>query len=237
MDLVIDSIECTKCKKILSTPVILPCAHCMCEKHVTEEATKTTIECNLCAEYHEIPAKGFIRNRALDSLLAKKIDKIDLGDEYNSARDECSRFSDLFEQFDRMRNDPEARIHEVASELRNKVDLRREELKLEIDKEAMLMIENIDKFEKECKSSIKSDYNLARSFEVWRSYLKEWEESLSTFERNVDSWAKVLNESRAAIKELQSDFIRFNGDLLLNQLEELKPSFIFVSTNFYETIR
>lgn len=39
MDLVIDSIECTKCKKILSTPLILPCGHCICEKHVTENET------------------------------------------------------------------------------------------------------------------------------------------------------------------------------------------------------
>lgn len=236
MDLVIDSIECTKCKKILSTPVILPCGHCICEKHVTENETAKKLECNLCAECHEIPVKGFVRVRALDSLLAKKIDKIDLGDEYNSARDECSRFSDVFEQFDRIRNDPEARIHEVVSQLRNKVDLRREELKLEIDKEAMIIIEKIDKFEKECKSSIKSNSNLAERFDGWRNDLKRWKDSLSTFERNVDSWNRVLDESRAAIKELQSDFIQFNRGLFLHRLEEIKPSFIFVSTNFYETI-
>ena len=59
-------------------------------------------------------------------------------------------------------------------ELRNKVYLRREELKAEIDREATKMIEKIDDYEKECKSnipSIRSDYKIDDELDGWRNDL------------------------------------------------------------------
>ena len=160
MELISESIKCTSCKQVLKMPVLLPCGHCICRQHVTEAVEKSMtrqIECAICSEFFDIHENGFPRNRSLESLLEKNIEKLDLGEEYNSAVDKCNLFSDLLDDFNRIRNDPGMRIHSVISDLKNKIDLRREELKNEIDQEALKMIEKLDEYEKECKDSIELD--------------------------------------------------------------------------------
>ena len=238
-----DSINCTKCESIIAQPVVLPCGHSICKYHVDKSEKSGVgdrkIGCEHCEKRFEIRVEGFARNRALENLLEKKIEWIDLGDEYNSAFDKCKLFSDLLEQLNLMNNDPETRIHSVISDLRNKVDLRREELKDEIDKEALTMIRILDDFENECKensASIKSNSDLNKRIVKWGKDLRDWQVNLSTFKRNINSWTTVINQSTCALKELQSEYFKLNEVLFLNRLNDIKCSYSFVSSSF-QTIR
>ena len=130
-----------------------------------------------------------------------------------------------------IKNDPEMRINSVISDLRNKVDLRREELKSEIDLEATKMIEKLDEFEKECKSnipSIKSGARLDNKLERWRNDFTECEKSLSTFKK--ETWNKVFNKSSYKLRNLQSELLKFNDNLFLNRLNQFKDS---ISSNYH----
>lgn len=97
------------------------------------------------------------------------------------------QFDDMLERFYAIKNDPETRIHSVISELRNEIDLRREELKCEIDKNALNAIQKLDDFEKECKSSInnnKTNKTLDEKLEAWKRDLYVSKANLDVFERN-----------------------------------------------------
>ena len=103
MDLLGDSINCTTCKKILQMPVSLPCGHLICNDHAKKAAAEENMTNQIywpeCNEFFDIPINGFPRIRAIENLLKKNIDKIDLGAEYKSASDKCSLFGDLLERF------------------------------------------------------------------------------------------------------------------------------------------
>ena len=189
------------------------------------------MKCDICDELFDIPTKGFAPNRALESLLKQEIDVLDLGDEYNSAFDKCSQFKDLIEHFNRVKNDPEMRIHTVLSDLRNKVDLRREELKQDIDSEALKMIEKINEYEKDCKASIKQDSKFDDMLIKWENDLKQSQDFLDTFKRNNKKWVEISNDTISRLKELQSEYIKFNNNLFLNRLDEFNNSNLFASNS------
>lgn len=235
MNLLEESITCKykSCEDYLEEPVVLPCGHSICKHHVEEvvEKNEKQMKCDICDESFDIPSKGFAPNRALEGLLDREINNLDLGDEYNSAFDECSRFEELLEHFNNAKNDPEMRIHTVLSDLRNKVDLRREELKLDIDRQALEMIEQIDEFEKECKSSIKPDSKLDDMLIKWENDLEQSQDLLDTFTRRTDKWVEISKQTIKQLKELQSEYIKFNNNLFLNRLDEFNNSTLFASNS------
>ena len=242
MNLLSDSIKCTRCKEIFKLPVSLPCGHCICKHHVNqavESNANKQIDCFICSETYDIPINGFAPNRPLESLLEKEIDSINLGDKYNSARDKCEQLERMLEHFIRIRNDPEVEISAVIKDLKNMVDLRREEMKEEIDKESLEMIEKLDEFEKECKSnaeSMKSDSELDKKLKTWSNDLKQWQQSLNSFKRNANKWKAILIESSSHLKKLQSEVCKFNENLFLKRFNRLNSSNLFLSSPFY-TIR
>ena len=54
MDKVKKAIKCVNCLEVLKSPVLLPCSHSICDKHVTD-SDKETIKCGLCKVDHLIP--------------------------------------------------------------------------------------------------------------------------------------------------------------------------------------
>ena len=228
MNLQSESIKCKSCEGILSKPVILPCGHSICKRH--EKNENRTVECIKCNESFEIPINGFASNRDLESLLESDLN---IYDEYNSYFNSFTQFQELLEHFNRVKNDPELRIHSVLSDFRNKVDLKREELKQNIEKEALKMIEKINEFEIECKSnlkSIKADLDLNKKLDLYASYL--------TSSKPID--IKELKSSfdicTSNMKVLQTEYFKFNDRLFLNRLNDFKSYQLSVPKNF-QTLR
>lgn len=221
----IDSIKCQQCMEIMNLPVFLPCGHTICKHHADKaiENKETNIKCKLCDKLIEIPVNGFVPNRFVESLLnemknAALEEKSKSG--YDLAIETVNSFEELLEEFNRIQNDPEMKIHSVINELRNKVDLRREKLKQNIDRNALTLIDRIDEFEKECKanaSNVKSDCKLDEKLEMFKNELDETRKSSVTF-KSVEKQMRIVDESKSAIKKLQSEFLKFNKRLFLNRL-------------------
>lgn len=238
MDSLEESIKCKSCDEVISQPVILYCGHSICKYHVDVAVLENQklIKCDICDESFDIPIKGFVRNRALESLMEVDIDELDLGEEYNSAFDKCNYFGDFLEQLSPIKNDPETRIHAVLSDLRNKVDLRREELKQEIDRKALETIEQLNQFEKDCKASIKSDNSsLDNKIDRWKNDLEESRLALKTFKRNTEKWNEISDKMLSHLQDLQSEFKKFNENLFLNRLDEFKFSQFQFAYDFHVT--
>lgn len=228
----IDMIKCPICKEILNLPVMLPCGHTICKNHVDKatENKETKIMCNLCNEFYVIPTSGFVTNRVLNSLLENETKMVYFGNNikssYNSAKETFESFEKLLDEFNRIKNDPEMKIHTVINELINDVDLRREYFKQEIDKKALAMIEKLNEFEKDCKANatnVKSDpkqeEELERLKNDLRNDLDETRKKYVTVEI-YDKCVTILDETKSAIKKLQREFVKYNENLFLNQLND-----------------
>lgn len=234
--LVDDVIKCPQCKEVFKSPVNLPCGHSICKHHINEylinDNDSNKIECLICKKFHQIHESDVLMpNKTIEILLKKNMEKIDLGKEYNSAIDKCNIFGDLLDKFNKIKNDPEMKIYSVISELKNKVDLRREEMKQEIDKEALKMIEKLNEYLEECKMKMKIDSKLDEMLEGWKDSLKRWQLGLNTFD-NINR-KRILNESTSELKELHSELLKFEESLFLNRLNQFKFPNIFSFNNLH----
>ena len=88
MELVNEAIKCKICKKLMNSPVILPCDKSVCKVH-TEG--KDTIYCEICDKDHSVPKEGFILNKDLDIIIQTQIHKCDFGTEYKTSFDNCKK--------------------------------------------------------------------------------------------------------------------------------------------------
>lgn len=140
-------IECPECKTVLVEPVILPCGHTVCKKHEKEQLVY--FRCSTCTVKHEYPehGRGFTPNTLVQNLLDHKLDKADLGAEHRVAEGSYRELRKLVDDFKLMRDTPELKIKQVAGEMRNSIEARREQAKRTIDEEADELIAEIDKYE------------------------------------------------------------------------------------------
>ena len=156
MENILKIIKCVNCESTLSSPVLLPCGHSVCKKHAIEN-TEPTIRCGKCGQDHSIPTNSFPQNEALSMLIETEIGKLDFGETYNKAKSCCSELGDIHEKINALLKDPNMLTYEQVNDLRNKIEVKSEELKLQIDKEVDRLMEKLSKFETDTKEYSKSN--------------------------------------------------------------------------------
>lgn len=125
----------------------------------------------------------------------------------------CRVLEDLLLELSVFTSDPYCFIHDTINSIRNQVDIRREEAKLQIDKQAEALIDELDAYETECKNHALGDRHLLERYKrlekslVGMKYeLEDWFQDLTTISKNGKSsigaddnaeikWNNIKNES------------------------------------------
>ena len=63
----------------------------------------------------------------------------------------------MFSELDLLKNDPEYFIFEYISNIKHQIDVRREELKKDVDEMSISMINLLDRFRTDCANNLKKD--------------------------------------------------------------------------------
>jgi hypothetical protein len=153
MQVIEQAIKCAECKKVLQSPVSLPCGYSICKRHSTV-AKSTTYNCPHCQVTHQIPDNGFPINKSLESILSTNIERIQLSSEYDDAFQAYTKLAKSIGDFHLLKKDPSCLIDSFICDLKNQIDLSREQFKHEIDEKAAEIIKDLDEYAKECQSSL-----------------------------------------------------------------------------------
>lgn len=170
MDLIKNKLTCKICKKIFNKPVFLPCYNTTCENHINElfykkldeinnnDESKTVnkIECLYCEQIHDVPINGFIENDMAKDIIessshlndAEKQIKLELDEIYAELNNYISDFLNSQPQL-------ELFTYEYFFDIKTKIDIHREMLKLKIDTIADKMINQINEQKEKCEQLIK----------------------------------------------------------------------------------
>ena len=184
MDIILNLIKCIVCHETYESPVILPCYHSVCEKHVSNEHNGV-IRCEKCGVEHQIPTNGFQPNNVLEAVLESGIANLDFGSVHKSAKKSCESLEDSLKQLELLLKDPNAFTHEKITELKDIVQLKGEELKLIIDQEMNKLLDRLEEYEKESKLYLSSNefkvesHKLDNELKISESSLKSWLENLN----------------------------------------------------------
>jgi hypothetical protein len=124
----------------------------VCENHVdaSDENIKKRkrFKCSLCDVSHEMESnKKFAPNTTVEKLLKIEIEtRLNLGDAHQRASKEIAQLELTFERIAYLLSDPALFVHEHVSELKRRVDLRRDKLN-EMCNE---MAEKLNAYERAC---------------------------------------------------------------------------------------
>jgi hypothetical protein len=245
MEMLEDWLKCKCCTETLVKPVLLPCGNSICKYHEEEcrNSGSKSIFCASCELSHDIPeTSGFPRVLALEKLLDQKAENnsnpTDLDDDYKEAMDKYKEFSDLFDEFEKLINDPEMSIHNDFNELRNKVDLRREELKCRIDEDALKIIAQINEYETECKANLPSIKSEEKKNDIESKKVKMglWKTQLDKPQNDIQFWENINNEIGEHLDTFKSELEDFEDRVFLNRYYDYSDLYMSIG-NDYDMIK
>jgi WD40 repeat protein len=200
-----ENLICKLCNKFLHDPVFLPCFCYVCNEHMSSSGNKIT--CLTCNE--EFPkSKRFKSNE-----FAKKFLNSDLHltEEQRSTKQSItkmfSEFDCLLEEFKSNQANFEINISERFNEIRNKIDLQREELKKKIDE---IALEIIDQTREKEKNLIK-DLSLVNSNIINTGVVEELKTSINNFNLKVDETKTFYFKPNLKSEKKIFGFLNLNG--------------------------
>jgi hypothetical protein len=82
---------------------------------------------------HIVPEGNFPANKAITKLLKINLDKLNRGEVFKNAKLSFDQLTQKLESFELINKDPAYFIDEYFSDIINKIDVKKEELKMEID--------------------------------------------------------------------------------------------------------
>ena len=210
---------CPICKEIFEEPIFFPCHCTFCKKHADEliKENKNTGKCQVCKEEFDIPKQGFKENSRIKMIIEKDAH---LSEEEKvlkkSIRQSPLDYERLVEEIETKEKEFEIKRYEHFSEIRRNIDLRRENLKLRIDKIAEELIDEAKVMEDIYKKKIIENNKIRLSKEEFAS---ESEELIKLF-RNPNMVLNALESNKVKldfkIKDLEEKlktFIKIRGEL------------------------
>lgn len=225
---IFDALKCVICRNILKSPVILPCGHSVCKNHAINNETDELISCNKCGRDHK--KQDFLPNEDLANIIEIQISNSDWCPHHNIAKESCAKLETTINQIEQLLNDPHYFSYEKINKLQRQVELKREELKKQIDNEFDKVYTKLDEYKQSCKSHLETnEYKIEAekiSSEVKnaRNKLKEWVEFLNEVKMSYEpKWGVIKTESEKSIGDLEITANNFKQkELLLQKFEENK---------------
>ena len=128
---------CKICKSTLKKPVFLPCMCTICDEHVKDlftQSNKNHIECQLCFKVSQVPESGLESNILASSLISKYGDKFTHEKKFLTSLDKSMKALEIMRiRHTKKYAELELAIFEHFAALKRDIDLRREQLKLNIN--------------------------------------------------------------------------------------------------------
>ena len=114
------AIKCPNCSKVLSTPVVLPCGHSICQEHTNVD--QDTILCQKCGKSHR--NRDLMVNESLMEMITAQIGSIDFGTVHLNATKSCDRLNEALATVETLLGDLDGFIDESVANLKNRVYLK-----------------------------------------------------------------------------------------------------------------
>lgn len=223
MDTISESIKCPNCHFVLSKPVLLPCKHAICQKHAS--TSDNQVFCGKCGESH--PNKDFTVCQPLMDIIDAHIDSIDFGFVHQEAKKSFHQLKQELIIAERIINDPTYFIHEIVSDLKNKVNLKTEELKFFIDQTSDKLLSELNEYEVVCNNNVEALNSKISSNNV-KQYIKEqtqdrlpeWYDSLNGVKYDEEKCKQTKTACDQSKSELLEKLESFKKTILMNEVEK-----------------
>ena len=219
-----DLFNCYLCNEILVSPVTIPCGHNVCKIHLyqlfesSSSSEKQSIKCQLCHDFHSLSKNDLTINKQIQSILDTEFYKMKIN---INCFDECKQTLDdtnqTFAMLESISKDPENHIYEYFQEIKNKVDLRREELKAKIDTYSDDILKSIDLNRLNCINLSSNINQITSEIEQLKKELDELFKRFNNFEINQNKYETLKRKADALNDKFAQKVIEYKDSLVSNK--------------------
>lgn len=223
MDKVLNALKCSNCRNILEAPVVLSCGHTICLKHT--QVTDKYIICSECGSSHENNGE-FVVSKALADMIEAKLSSLYFGPQYKESVKSVKYVREQLKKNGRILDDSNYFIHESIGELRNKVLLKSEQLKVRIEEITRELLDDLDKYESECKENRNGFVSFVDKFKRQNKKAEKscekWTIELNELKVDDHKWKRIKEESEKELIVLCQNLKEFEQELLINEFDNKK---------------
>lgn len=159
------------------------------------------------------------------------------GSQHKEAVKSCVELRDRIHKSDLLVNNSDYFIHNTIDELKYRVLLKSEELKLQIDECTQELVDELDAYEKCCKEHFSSEQTSTSGADrevesLWRelrveseeanSKLNDWSNELNELKFDETKWREIKIECDTTIKNLSDKIEKLEEELLINRFSDRK---------------
>lgn len=195
--------NCKYCFNQIKEPIILPCGVSVCKAH-SEDAIKPN--CYFCNESHKRPEDGFMPNEVLIQMLDIEVNKLTFSPKFVKCQTEINRLQKDAEKLFAIQKDPVNYIYEYFEELKRQTDLRREQLKLEVDTFSDELITEINCIQDNCCKMTNDMKEINQVIDDLRAELNTLVARFDSFEFDDEKYDNILAET-VALKPKIDDYL------------------------------
>jgi len=186
-------LNCIKCNQRLDEPRMLPCGEIICNYcQISIEINNNQFKCFICNEYHLMPKEGLTISKRLLKILALEPKEVYRSKEVDALKNHLNDFQQKINLFAFGINNGVDRIKQHCLDLKNKVQLRTEEVIEQLQDHSAQLVKEIEQFEKICIKSYQAN-------EKASSELKKKKQELEQFNFKWNEYLKQSFISEAEI--------------------------------------
>ena len=187
--------KCKICLEVYTDPIYLTCCgELVCRSHLSkllwDESTITTLACPVCKQ--SLPKQRFKVIEPIQVLIEDAKEKKRNDPEY-----QLSSFKQRVQDIEAFNKNSERTIHEKYIELKRKLNLDRENFKLEIDRLADEMMTKLDSYEN----------NAMFASECYNELIKDTKCRLNEYEKFLVSLASTDEDRKSKRVEMEKEIV------------------------------
>ena len=190
--------DCDLCNEILADPISFVCGNNVCKKHLDEllknlPKETNSFKCEVCHDEHFVPTKGFAINKRMQQGLEIEFNTLKLTPAYDECKVEIQKANENVDKIESLMRNSESYVYEYFEDIKRQVDIRRKNLKGEIDKYTEELIQSIER-EKLNYASLSKEVNevstnIDRSKQKLDGFIKQFD----TFDINDKKFKEIKN--------------------------------------------
>ena len=198
------------CNLIYENPVTLLCGSSLCQQHLEKFDDK--FQCPFCFEEHQKPS--------ISKAITKMIDyNIQLDPMRKKVKESFENLDETIKNYEDIQSDNY--IDSYFFEIRNKVDLHREELKKEIDDKSDEIIRTLKEKEEKCKAS-KLKLQKTNLDDLIRDTLPALRVKFRNPSADQNELNDLLSKMNQNIENIESYLREYQSDSLQNEIIEFE---------------
>lgn len=223
--------HCGYCRQLFEMPVLLPCGEILCRKDLASLKSPyndSMINCCFCYRDHQRPDEDFPVVKRIIDLIELGNAKINFGKTYEYGISLLKEIDQTIKTIEAIGQDPYYFVYNNLHELKTQCDLRRENLKLDIDNYFDNILTEIEKYRIECESFKLNSEHIATKLDTYKLDLNDWKKAYDTVNLQEEVRDQVILKAKLSKVKLDLELNTLKQNLLQNKTLKFIDVSIFI---------